>query len=300
MMSEVVASGLGSPEGPIWLGGEDWLVVEMADDRGCITRVGADDTVQRVCRTGRPNGLVRTGTGTILATESALRSIVRLEPGWEEGDARWTTVADSDTRGVSMLFPNDLAIGPDGAVWVTDSGLTLERMRQDLLTVADPTTLPFDGRVYRMDPATCSVETFDAGLGHLNGISFGPDGDMYVNDTVSGDVFRYPWRPDGPGERTLFANVIDRAFPPGFRGPDGMAHDMAGNLYVTVWGQGEVVVLDPSGNRLERLPTSGSRPTNVAFHPQRTEIVVTEVETGTLQRLAALAPGLPLPGWAGT
>lgn len=296
-MSGIVASGLGSPEGPVWLGGEDWLVVEMADDRGSITRVRADGTLQQVCHTGRPNGLVRTETGTILAAESALRSIVRLEHGWEVDPARWTTVADSDSQGVSMLFPNDLAVGPDGAVWVTDSGLTLERMKQDLMTAADPTALPFDGRVYRMDPTTWKVETFDAGLGHLNGIAFGPNGDMYVNDTISGDVYRYPWRSDGPGERTVFANVIDPS--PEFRGPDGMAHDIAGNLYVTVWGQGEVVVLSPDGEWVERIQTGGSRPTNVAFHPERAEIVVTEVETGTLQRLPARAPGLPLPGWTG-
>ena len=298
-MIETIATGLGSPEGPLWLGRENWLVVEMADDRGSITRVHADGTLQQVCRTGRPNGLVRTETGTILAAESALRSIIELEPGWETGLGRWTTVANSDIRGRSMLFPNDLAVGPDGSVWVTDSGLTLETMKMELLTAPDPAALPFDGRVYRMDPNTWEVHTFDAGLGHLNGISFAPNGDLFVNDTITGDVFRYPWGSDGPGERTLFANVIDTTLPPGFRGPDGMAHDIAGNLYVTVWGQGEVIVLSPEGEWIQRLPTAGARPTNVAFHPDRAEIVVTEVETGTLQRLPALALGLPLPGWNG-
>lgn len=298
-MIDTLATGLGSPEGPLWLGEDTWLVVEMADDRGCITHVSPDGTTQQICRTGRPNGLVRTATGVILAAESALRSIVQLEPGWGAGDARWTTVATSDSRGVPMRFPNDLAVGPDGSVWITDSGLTLEEMKRDLLTAADPSALPFDGRVYRMEPDNGVVEIFDAGLGHLNGISFGPDGDLYVNDTISGDVYRYPWRSDGPGERTLFANVIDRTLPAAFRGPDGMAHDVAGNLYVTVWGQGEVVVLDPQGEWIQRLPTGGARPTNVAFHPGRAEIVVTEVETGTLQRLPAMAPGLALPGWNG-
>lgn len=297
---KTVASGLGSPEGPLWLGSENWLVVEMAEDRGSITRVHADGSLQQVCRTGRPNGLVRTATGAVLAAESALRSIVMLEPEWRAGDDQWVAVATSDSRGVPMLFPNDLAVGPDGFVWITDSGLSLEAMKRDLFTAADPTGLPFDGRVYRMNPNTWEVETFDAGLGHLNGISFGPDGDLYVNDTITGDVYRYPRGADGPGERTRFANVIDGTLSPGFRGPDGMAHDIEGNLYVAVWGQGEVVVLDPDGNWLERLPTSGSRPTNVAFHPERAEFVVTEVETGTLQQLPALAPGLPLPGWIGT
>lgn len=298
-MSDLIATGLGSPEGPLWLGEDTWLVVEMADDRGSITRVHADGTLQELCRTGRPNGLVRTETGTILAAESALRSIIELEPGWETGPAKWATVATSDTRGRSMLFPNDLAVGLDGSVWITDSGLTLETMKSEFLTAPDPAALPFDGRVYRMDPDTWEVETFADGMGHLNGISFGPNGDLYVNDTITGDVLRYPWGLDGPGEKSLFANVVDRTLPPGFRGPDGMAHDIAGNLYVTVWGQGEVIVLSPEGEWIQRLQTAGARPTNVALHPERAEIVVTEVETGTLQKLPALAPGLPLPGWTG-
>ena len=47
---ETVATGLGAPEGPLWLGDDNWLVVEMAEDRGCITRVLADGTLQLTVR----------------------------------------------------------------------------------------------------------------------------------------------------------------------------------------------------------------------------------------------------------
>ena len=290
------AAGLGSPEGPLWIGDGEWLLVEMDDQRGCVTHVDAEGALRVVCRTGRPNGLVMTPDGGVLVAESSQAAIVRLGPEWRESGVTATTVADRDNRGQRFLFPNDLAVGPDGAVYITDSGLPLAVMRSELLTSQDPASLPFDGRVYRLDPESSDVETLDAGLGHLNGISFGVDGALYVNDTISGDVYRYAFRNGSLGPRDTFANVIDRSLPPSFRGPDGMAHDIEGNLYVTVFNQGEVVVLNSHGEWLARIPTDGRQPTNVAFAPGEQAIYVTERETGTLQRHDALAPGLPLIG----
>jgi gluconolactonase len=292
---EVVASGLESPEGPLLLDDGTWLVVEMSDERGCVTHVDGDGRRSTVCRTGRPNGLARGPDGSVLVAESKMRALVALDREWRQGGARWHVVADRDEHGGRLLFPNDLCIGPDGALYLTDSGLPLDDMRS-LLTVADPASLPFDGRLYRVDLDSGGLETVDAGLGHLNGISVGIDNALYVNDTVSGDVHRYPFGEGGIGRREPFGNVIDRTLPPGFRGPDGMAHDIVGNLYVTVFNQAEVVVLDRDGAWIDRLPTHGSQPTNLAFGRDEAAIYVTERETGTLQRLEALAPGAPLVG----
>ena len=287
----VVASGLASPEGPVPLGDGTWLVVEMADERGCVTHIDQDGARRTICATGRPNGLAVTPDGSIIVAESKVAAVGRIGKDWRRA-AIWSVITDRDRLGRPMLFPNDLCFGPDGALYVTDSGMTLEAMQRDLLTSDNPGALPFDGRLYRIELDTGATEILDGGMGHLNGISIGPDDALYTNDTISGDIYRYPSTGTGTGEREVFGNVIDRSGS-GFRGPDGMAHDVEGNLYVAVFNQAEVIVLDRNGDWLERIPTHGSQPTNVAMRPGENAIYVTERETGTLQR-PALAPGKPL------
>ncbi len=292
--SAVIATGLDSPEGPACLDDGSWLVVEMGSDRGCVTHVDVDGSLRVICTTGRPNGLALADDGSVLVAESMSAAILRIGTDWHRGLGEPSVVSD-DAGGLGpMLFPNDLCFGPDGYLYVTDSGLPLEVMQRELLSSSDPATLPFDGRVYRIDVETGATEVLDSGLGHLNGISVGIDEALYTNDTVSGDVYRYPFTNAGIGAREVFGNVIDPSGS-GFRGPDGMAHDVQGNLYVAVFNQGEVIVLDRDGDWAERIPTYGTQPTNLAFCPGERAIYVTERETGTLQRLPALAPGKPLP-----
>ena len=66
-----------------------------------------------------------------------------------------------------------------------------------------------------------------------------------------------------------------------------------GDLYVTVYNQGDVTVLNPAGTVARRIPLAGRQPTNVAFGPNET-IYVTEVEHGQLEAHAVGVAGLPL------
>ena len=47
--------------------------------------------------------------------------------------------------------------------------------------------------------------------------------------------------------RQLFGNVIEHFDPAELKGPDGMKFGADGNLYVAVFGQGNVTVLDRAG-----------------------------------------------------
>jgi gluconolactonase len=78
-----------------------------------------------------------------------------------------------------------------------------------------------------------------------------------------------------------------------------MAFGTDGKLYVAVFGQRDVTVLDRDGSVAARLPTAGKLPTNVAFAlPGRKRIHVTEYELGQLEIFDVPSDGLPL--WSGT
>lgn len=304
MINETVARGLDEPEGPLALADGSWLVVEMGPT-GSVSSIDPDGRITRRLRTGRPNGLALLGDDVLIA-ESMQRRVLRValfdllaaEVGrTAQPDVR--TLATCDEHGRPMMFPNDLCVGPDGGIYVTDSGITLEALRSGTRLANDMDRRLIDGRLYRIDPSTGVTWTLDAGLGHLNGLSFGPDDALYVNDTLSGEVLRYTLveTSDRVATRSVIASVIDRTVPPPdapitVRGPDGQAHDVDGNLYVSVFNQGEIVVLDREGDWIDRLATDGRQPTNVAFGVDEPAIYVTERETGSLQRIPVPAKGL--------
>jgi gluconolactonase len=287
----IFAVDLGDPEGPVALPDGTWLVVEGAAKRGCVTHVSADGKTKRVIRkTGLPNGLAVDRKGVIWVAESKEPSLIRLTM---DGKAE---IVATDCDGEPFLFPNDLCFGPDGALYLTDSGITAADFCPGNKIRPDYMSIEYDGRVYRVDTGSGRVTKLDLGIQFTNGIAFGPDNLLYVNETITGNIYRYPIRNDSVfSQRTLFGNVIRAEAPPGFKGPDGMAFSADGRLYVTVFGQHDIIVLDENGERIERIETAGNLPTNVAFAlPGNKRIAVTEYEHGQLEMYDVSTDGLPL------
>ena len=288
----VFVDNLSSPEGPVLLADGSWLLVEMGPDRGCLTHVTPDGRYRRcIAKTGRPNGLAVDHEGIIWVAES--ENPPSLLTVTMDGDIEiFITYGDEKP----FLFPNDLAFGPDGALYMTDSGIAYETLVVDGVIRPDFMELKMDGRVYKIDRETKAVTTLDAGLRFTNGIAFGPDGSLYVNETLTGMVYRYAMKSGRiAGVRESFGNVIDPDGPEGFRGPDGMAFGENGHLFVAVYGQGIVTELGSDGSVIRYLPTKGMKPTNVAFGPQgEKKIYVTEDECGSLDVIDVDTGGFPL------
>ena len=286
----IFATGFSAPEGPVALPDGSWLIVEGGAERGCITQISADGRETRmVGKTGRPNGLAVDSQGVIWVAESKTPSLVRLTM---DGKAE---VVATGCDGEAFLFPNDLCFGPDGALYLTDSGVVIQEFAPNNKIRPDYESVHYDGRVYRVDVETGTVTKLDSGIKFTNGIAIGPDNLLYVNETLTGNIYRYE-RNGGP--RILFGNVIRPDAPPGWKGPDGMAFGEDGRLYVAVFGQRDITVLGAGGEVSERIRTDGILPTNVAFAlPGRKRIHVTEYEFGQMEAFDVSCDRLKL--WTG-
>jgi gluconolactonase len=290
----IFASGFQNPEGPVALPDGSWVIVEGGAERGCITHISADGQTKRIVKkTGRPNGLAVDSDGVIWAAESKTPSLLRVTM---EGKA---DVVATGCAGEAFLFPNDLCFGPDGAIYMTDSGVFIDNFAPNNQIRPDYLDVKYDGRVYRIDVQTGKVTKIDTGIKFTNGIAFGPDNRLYANETLTGNIYRYEWK-NGRifGPRIVFGNVIRPNSPPGWKGPDGMAFSSDGRLYVAVFAQHDVTVLGRDGSVVQRIPTMGKLPTNVAFALSgRKRIHVTEYELGQVEAFDVGVDGLPL--WTG-
>ena len=284
----VFCSDLDHPECPIRMSDGSWLIVQMNMGEGCVSKVSADGSqVHTIRKTGRPSGIVTDSEGSIWIAETLDPSLIKVS---SDGSAR--TIARGNAQQL-FRWPNDLLIGPDGAVYMTDAGISVS----ELITPDgfDPEVWKksMKGCLYRIDPVTESVECLDSGYQFANGLAFGPDGRLYVSESVTGHIYRYDFTDRLEiNSRILFASVIDKSGPHRVVGPGGMAFDEEGNLYAAIFGQGHIAMIEPSGAIRRHLVTRGSCPGNLSFGSKGSQqIYVTECQRGQIEILNVQADG---------
>ena len=291
-MTTTFADQLGFPEAPVVLPDGGFLFVEMNPDRGWVIRFSKDGKSRSVlAKTGRPNGLAPDREGFVWVAETAMRALLRMSL-----DGKYEVIANG-CDGQPFRFLNDLALAPNGDVYLTDSGIEIEEFAPGGQLNPDWRTLRYDGRVFRIDARTRAVECVDRGLQFTNGIAFGPDGNLYVAETLSGNIYRYEYREDrASGKRRLFGNVVDPSNPAEMQGAG--RNEVRCRRQAFTWrssGRATSPCSIPAGQVVKRMKTAGSMPTNLVFGPEgERKIYVTEVETGSVQVFDVETAGLPL------
>lgn len=126
-------------------------------------------------------------------------------------------------------------------------------------------TLPLDDRehddfLYRVE-TDGSLTTIDSDLSLSNGLGWSPDGSLlYSTDTIPGIVWirDYDAASGAMGERREFLRLRGEA-------PDGLCVDSFGNLWVAVWGAGEVRAFSAAGALIATVSVPCPHPSSVAF-----------------------------------
>jgi gluconolactonase len=261
------AEGFKFPEGPAFDSAGNLFAVNVKT--GDISKISPAGQVKTFVNTGgAPNGAKFHLHGDLYVADRMM-GIMAVSP---QGEMR---VIVDRYQGKRFNGPNDLLFDSRGNLYFTDPhGSSAEN--------------PI-GRLFRVS-SQGKLDCLAEGLAFPNGLALSPhEKYLFVADTRKNRILRYVLDP--PVRSYLFAQMN------GGWGPDGMAFDLAGNLYVAHYGGGEVMVIDPKGELAERITVGGLFPTNVAFGgPDRKTVYVTEVETGSIYRFKADCPGLPLYG----
>src|SRR3954471_5784967 len=114
---EKVAGGFGFTEGPVW-DPKGFLYVSD-EEKNKLSRVYPDGRVETVLEIADPDGSTLDSKGRLVTTASVLRAIIRVD-----ADGKYTVLADK-FEGKRFNSPNDIILGPDGALYFTDPTLDL-------------------------------------------------------------------------------------------------------------------------------------------------------------------------------
>ena len=240
---ETVASGFGFTEGPMWDPAGFLYVSDETINK--IFRVYQDGRKEEVIALGDPDGNTFDRQHRLIDCASVLRAIIAITP-----DGKYKILADR-FEGNKLNSPNDVIIGPDGAIYFTDPTLDL--------VAGEKQEIPFQG-VYRLDDKG-GLRLLTKDLTQPNGLAFSPDGKrFYVDDDEHRNIRVY----DVAADMTL-SNGRIFGEEPGGKGagvPDGIKVDQTGNLFVT--GPKGIWVWDANGKHLGTIVLP-EQPANLAW-----------------------------------
>ena len=282
--AELVASGLGWPEGPTVL--PDGRIVLVESYRGQLTAIAPDGSAARFAAVGgAPNSCVLGSDGALYVCQNGgtcgpWRATTMIAPAIQrvrEGGQVETLL--TEVAGIALNGPNDLVFAPDGRLIFTDPG------------TYDPAD-PDPSYIFAVAPdGRASIAVAFATPVFPNGLAVEADGSLVWGESYTGRVGRQ--RPDGTREdlgRLPGANPT----------PDGMKIGADGRLYVTDIAADGIHVLAPDG-RAEHFIACGKATTNCVFSGEtlcvtNAGVLATGTDPsfgGTLMRLHVPGGGRP-------
>ncbi len=243
----LMAQGFLFTEGPVWNKEEGYILFSDIP-ASVIYKLTLPNSVEVFRRYSfNSNGLAYDINGLLLAAEHGSRTVTRMQK-----DGSITAIADN-YKGNKLHSPNDIAVRSDGMIYFTDPPFGLG-MR--------PPELDFMG-LFRLD-VKGDIHLEGEFNQYLNGLAFSPDEKLlYLALTASDEILVLDVAENGTlSNARHFADVLY---------PDGMAVDVAGNLYIT--GEDGVEVFRPDGSQVGTIVTD-RQPANCAFAGEDGKLLV--------------------------
>ncbi|ELQ40821.1 gluconolactonase [Pyricularia oryzae] len=243
-------------EGPVYDSDGNLYVVDIPYGR--ILRIDGSKNVTVSCKwDGEPNGLVGTADGKLLIADYK-QGILSFDPA--DGKVKPHLTRRNLER---FKGPNDLILDSRGNLYFTDQGQT--------------------GKVYRLS-SDGRLDTLVENGASPNGLVLSVDEKfLFVAMTRSNQVWRLPLHDNGT---TTKAGVFFQSF--GSAGPDGLAVDEEGSLFVCHPSLGSVFVVDASGVPKARIVsgTDGVNLTKCCFGgPEHKTLFITDSLEGNVQKV---------------
>ena len=226
------------------------------DDNGFISRVTPDGQVENLkwidgagadpnITLNAPKGMAIRGDSLFVADIKCIRIFNRI-----------TGRRANETCIESASVLNDIAVGPEGSIFVTDSGF-----RDGPGGAFEPTGTDAVYRLTMREGQQGATIARDSDLGMPNGIAVGSRG-IFVVTFGSGEVLRFT--PNG--EKSVLV-------PGGDRQLDGIVFDNQGGFLFSSWGESAVYHVDSRG-QVHTIMSDVESPADIGYDPKRNRVLV--------------------------
>lgn len=249
------------PDGRAYAGGE----------AGQLFRIGLEGATEIVATTGGGiGGLCLDGQGNVYECNYGHPHVHRITPGGE------VSVYSQGSPDRPAVLPNYPAFDSRGNLYYSDSGDFYKP----------------NGCLYVVRPDGSTAHLFGDHLHFPNGLAIDADEAwLYVIQSTVSNILRFPLRDGTLGEPEIFITLPGTV-------PDGLAFAASGNLYVACYVPDVVLRVTPDrhaetvveDHMAERL----NRPTNVAFAPGTTRLLIANLGGFSVNVLDVGEAGLPL------
>ena len=248
-------TGLSNPESALWDADQGvWFVSNVngspsaKDNNGFISRLRADGAIDslRFIASGRDGVTLNAPKGLVLVADTLWVTDIDAIRGFNK---RTGALVASVELGRKATFLNDPALGPDGTVYITDTGIQFDEKGQ--------MTHPSPDRIFALKGRAISVAAEGDWLERPNGITWDASADRFIVAPVGGPRL-LGWK---PGMTT--ADTIGTS--PG--GQDGVERLPDGPVLFSSWADSTVDELANGTSR--RIITGVSSPGDFGVDPVR-------------------------------
>lgn len=241
------AEGFSTPESVIYDADQRvWFVTNIngspsaKDGNGFISRLTGDGAVDSLhfVQGGRDGVTLHAPKGQAIAGDTLWVTDIDAVRGFDrKTGARLATIE----FGRRALFLNDIVVGPDGALYITDTGII----------IADSMTHPGPDRIFRAQGKNISVVAEGDHLQGPNGIAWDRAGERFIMAPFAGTTI-FTWKHGG--------GVMPLGLGPG--GHDGV-EVLGGRILVSSWADSTISAIGAGGT--EKLITGVERPADIGL-----------------------------------